>query len=49
MIIRRTESGLVLKIMSWSDYRTQKLLKAAKYKQSPEYQLWENSHKNNKT
>lgn len=38
-----------IKVMIWSEYRMQKLLKAIKYKQSPEYQLWENSHKNNKT
>lgn len=49
MTTHNNENRLTIKVMSWSDYRTQKLLKAIKYKQSPEYQLWERSHKNNKT
>lgn len=49
MIIRRTESGLIVKIMNWQEYQDKKCKQFNKYKQSPEYQLWDNSHKNNKT
>lgn len=45
MITRRTESGLIVKIMRWSEYQDKKKAQYKKWKEQSDYRLWSNNEK----